>query len=251
MLQLKPNQIVRLSLQIFKLGSTNKDTTISFTSGKLQDSLEFNIRIIDDLAKEDRPDTVVLALRNPTSPSTFGKDSLFTLVITDNDAPPIYSFSTKGITVSEGVGSVKMRINRLGGNSNQSDIILSALSNPNYAQAGSDFTFSTQLLSFSSTDPDSFIYTLPIVNDNVSELKEDAVFVIRTSFNAKIGKPDTLRISIVDNDLPEYKINKIIACKAPNFTPDSINVRCAVRGVVYGVNLGPVGSTQWINLYLD
>lgn len=234
----------------FKLGSTNKDTTISFTSGKLQDSLEFNIRIIDDLAKEDRPDTVVLALRNPTSPSTFGKDSLFTLVITDNDAPPIYSFSTKGITVSEGVGSVKMRINRLGGNSNQSDIILSALSNPNYAQAGSDFTFSTQLLSFSSTDPDSFIYTLPIINDNVSELKEDAVFVIRTSFNAKISKPDTFRISIIDNDLPEYKINKITACKAPNFTPDSINVRCAVRGVVYGVNLGPVGTPNGLTFTL-
>ncbi len=234
----------------FKLGSTNKDTTISFTSGKLQDSLEFNIRIIDEQLKEDRPDTIVLALRNPTSPSTFGKDSLYTLIITDNDAAPIYSFSTKALTVNENVGSVKMRINRLGGNSNQSDIILSALSSAGLAQPGSDYTFSSQLLSFSGTDPDSFIYTLPIINDNTSEMKEDAVFIIRTSFNAKIAKPDTIRISIIDNDLPEYKINKVSTCKAPAFVVDSLNVRCALRGVVYGVNLGPLGTPNGLTFTL-
>ena len=138
----------------------------------------------------------------------------------------------------------------MGGNSNQSDIILSALSSTGLAQAGSDYTFSSQLLSFSGTDPDSFIYTLPIINDNTSEMKEDAVFIIRTSFNAKIAKPDTIRISIIDNDLPEYKINKVSTCKAPAFVVDSLNVRCALRGVVYGVNLGPLGTPNGLNFTL-
>jgi hypothetical protein len=227
----------------FKLGSSNKDTIVRFAGGKVVDSLDFNIAIINDLFKEDRSDTLILVLRNPTSPATIGKDSLFTLIITDNDAPPIYSFSTKTFTVKENVGSVKIRINKLGGNSNQSDIVLSTFADPKNAQAGSDFTFTgSQFITFTATDPDSFIYTLPILDDNFSEPKEDAVFIIRTAFNAKIGKPDTLRISIVDNDLPEYKINKLTFGKAPNFVLDSLNVRCAIRGVVYGVNMGPVGT---------
>jgi hypothetical protein len=227
----------------FKLGSSNKDTIVQFAGGKVVDSLDFNIAIINDLFKEDRSDTLTLVLRNPTSPATIGKDSLFTLIIMDNDAPPIYSFSTKTFTVKENVGSVKIRINKLGGNSNQSDIVLSAVADPKNAQAGSDFTFTgSQFITFTATDPDSFVYTLPILDDNFSEPKEDAVFVIRTAFNAKIGKPDTLRISIVDNDLPEYKINKLTFGKAPNFILDSLNVHCAIRGVVYGVNMGPVGT---------
>ena len=80
------------------------------------------------------------------------------------------------------------------------------------------------------------------MDDNISEPKEDAVFLIRTAFNAKIGKPDTLRISILDNDLPEYKINKLTFGKAPNLILDSLNVHCAIRGVVYGVNMGPIGT---------
>ena len=227
----------------FKLGSSNKDTTVQFPGGKVVDSLDFNIAIVNDLFKEDRSDTLILVLRNPTAPATIGKDSLFTLIITDNDAAPIYSFSTKTFTVKENVGSVKIRINKLGGNSNQSDIVLSTFADPKNAKAGSDFTFTgSQFITFTSADPDSFIYTLPILDDNISEPKEDAVFLIRTAFNAKIGKPDTLRISILDNDLPEYKINKLTFGKAPNLILDSLNVHCAIRGVVYGVNMGPIGT---------
>ena len=190
----------------------------------------------------------LLRLENRTA--TIGADSLFTLIIEDNDAPPVYSFSRSKITVSESVGSVKLRINKIGGNLNQSDIILSSNPDPKYAQAGTDFTFSTQLLAFTSSDPDSLIITVPIVNDNFSEPREDAVFYIRSSFNAKIGKPDTIHVTIVDNDLPEYKISKLTNAKAPNFIPDSLNVRCAVRGVVYGINMGPVGSTQGLSFTL-
>ena len=231
----------------FKIGSGNRDTIVQFPGGKVVDSLEFNIAIIDDLFKEDRSDTIVLVLRNPTSPATIGADSLFTLIIEDNDAPPIFAFSRSNITVSESVGSIKLRINKTGGNINQSDIILSSNSDPKYAQAGVDFTFSTQLLEFTSSDPDSLIITIPIINDNFSEPKEDAVFYIRSSFNAKIGKPDTIHVTINDNDLPEYKISKVANAKAPNFVPDSLNVHCAIRGVVYGVNMGPVGSPQGLS----
>ncbi len=231
----------------FKLGSSNRDSTVQFPGGNVIDSIEFNISIVNDNVKEDRSDTLILALRNPTSPAIIGADSLFTLIIEDDDAPPVYNFSRKNIVVSESVGSVKIRINRTGGNINQSDIVLAPNTDSKYAQPNADYTYTSTMYSFFPSDPDSLIVTIPIVNDNFSEPREDAVFFIRSSFNATIGKTDTIHITILDNDLPEYKINKIITAKAPNFVLDSLNVRCAIRGTVYGVNMGPVGTTQGLS----
>ena len=222
----------------FKMGSNNVDTTVRFPGNKVIDSLEFNVYLQNDGRSEDRSDTVVLVLRNPTSPAIAGADSLMTLIIEDDDAPSQFRFASNKITIKENAGSVKIRINRNLGNKFQSDIILSYDNATKNAQAGSDFTFSPQLLSFDNTDPDSFIINVPIIDDNLSELKEDAVFIIRNSFNARIAKPDTFRVSILDNDLPEYKIVKVISAKSPNFILDSLNVHCALRGVVYGVNMG-------------
>ena len=223
----------------FKMGSNNVDTTVRFPGNKVIDSLEFNVYLQNDGRSEDRNDTVVIVLRNPTSPATVGADSLMTLIIEDDDAPSQFRFASNKLTVKENAGSVKVRINRNLGNIFQSDIILTYDNDPKNAQAGSDFTFSPQLLSFDATDPDSFVINIPIIDDNLSELREDAVFIIRNSFNARIAKPDTFRVSIVDNDLPEYKIVKVISAKSPNFILDSLNVHCALRGVVYGVNMGP------------
>lgn len=234
----------------FKLGSSNRDTLVRFGGNKLKDSLEFNINIINDNFSELYNDTILLVLRSPEAPAVVGADSLLMLVIEDDDIASLYNFATARMTVKENVGSVKLRINRKLGNSFQSDIVLSYDASPNNAQPGADFTFSSQLLSFDNTNPDSFILNVPIINDNLSELRQDAVFYIRSSFNARIGKPDTLRVTILDDDLPEYTIARVSNAKAPNFVPDSLNVRCALRGVVYGGNMGPVGSPAGLSFTL-
>lgn len=223
----------------FRLGLNNSrpDTTVQFAGGKTIDSIFFDITLMNDNRSEDRPDTVVLAIRNLTSPAIPGVDSLLTLVIEDDDAPSIFRFNKPGVTVKENVGSVKIRVDRKLGNIFQSDIILSPDNSIKNAQPGQDYTYSSQLISFDNTDPDSLIITIPILDDNISEPREDAVIVLRSSFNATIAKPDTFRITIEDNDLPEYKIVKITTTKAPNLTADSLNVHCAIRGLVYGVNM--------------
>lgn len=234
----------------FKLGSGNRDSTVQFPGGNPIDSIEFNISIVNDIFSEDRSDTIILVLRNPTSPATIGKDSLLTLIIEDDDAAPIYNLSRTNLAVKENVGSIKIRINRTPGNVNQSDIILSASNDSKYAQPGIDFTFNSQLITFFDTDPDSVIVTIPIINDNFSEPKEDAVFFIRSSFNATIGKTDTIFVTITDDDLPEYSISKVITSKAPNFILDSLNAHVVLRGIVHGINMGPVGSTQGLSFTL-
>ncbi len=233
----------------FKLGSL-KDTILQFPGGKVNDSFEFGIPIIDDIFSEDRSDTVILVIRGLTAPSKAGVDSLFTLIIEDNDAPPTYKFAKSAMTVKENAGSINLRINRIGGNLNQSDIVLTFDADPKNAQPGVDYTFSTQLLQFFSTDPDSFVLNVPILDDNLSEPKEDAVFIIRSAFNSQIGKPDTFKVTITDNDLPEYKIAKVTTAKLPSGVLDSLNTKCALRGVVYGVNLGPVGAPQGVTFTL-
>lgn len=234
----------------FKIGSSNKDTIIQFPGNKITDSLEFNIAIVNDKQSEDRSDTVVLVLRNPTSPAIPGIDSMLTLIIQDDDAPSTFRLAKSAMTVSEGVGSIKIRVNRTLGNINQSDIVLTYDGDSKNAQPGSDYTFSSQLLSFIVSDPDSFVMTVPIIDDKISESREDAVFIIRSSFNAKIGKPDTFRVTILDNDIPEYPIAKVINAKSPNYVVDSLNVKCAIRGIVYGINMGPVGSTPGLTFTL-
>lgn len=228
----------------FKIGTSNTDTTIQFAGGKVTDSLDFTVRILDEQLKEDRNDTIVMVIRQPTSPAKVGKDSLFTLVIIDNDAPPVYSFASKSKTVKETDGSVKIRINIAGRNNNQSDISLRYLASRSTTTEGNDLTFNptSKLFNIAKTDPDSIIVTVPILDNGIFEKTETATFVISVQSNAKIGLPDTFKIIIQDDDLPEYNISKITSFKTNTGVVDSLNVKCRIRGSVHGINMRPIGT---------
>ncbi|MDP2174971.1 MAG: Calx-beta domain-containing protein [Bacteroidota bacterium] len=226
--------------QEFKIGNSNRDTSMQFLGGKAFDSLEFNIPIINDNMVEKFNDTIILAIRNPSSPATVGSDSLFTLVIIDDDTPPSFSFSQSSLTVNENVGSINVKINKIGYNKNPSDIIMSLHSLTSTAVEGSDFIFSTKILTFEKNRTDTTV-NIQIIDDNINENTEKAFFVIRTSFNSRIAKPDTFQLTIIDNDLPTYNISRVTSFKAPNNIVDSINTRCILRGVVYSPNFSTTG----------
>ncbi|HEY1046224.1 MAG TPA: Calx-beta domain-containing protein [Bacteroidia bacterium] len=228
--------------QDFKMGNNGRDTTVQFPGGKTTDSIEFNIWLVNDKRSEDRADTVWLALRTPTSPGVVGADSVLMIVINDDDAASLFRLNKSKMTVKENAGSIKIRIDRTKGNIFQSDVFLTTDNSSKNAQNGTDFTLTPQIVTFDYNDPDSAVITVPILNDQLSEPREDAVFFIYNSFNARIGKPDTLRVTILDDDLVEYPIGTVTTVKSITQVLDSLNVHCALRGVVYGVNLGPVGT---------
>ena len=236
--------------QEFKFGSSYRDSTVQFPGGKAVDSLEFKLAIVNDKLIEDRPDTIILTLRTITAPGIAGTDSTFVLVINDNDAPPKYSFSRKAITVNENVGSVKIRVNIAGRNLTQSDIGI-RLSASSSTTEGSDLTYNptTQIFIVNPSDPDSITLTIPILDNNISEATETAIFVLSPFVNAQLGKPDTLRITILDNDLPEYTLAKLTTEKTVGIA-DSLNVKCKVRGLVYGINLKPTGTPNGLSFTL-
>ncbi len=229
----------------FKLGINNKDTTFTFAGGiRTKDSIDLKLNVINDNLAEDRNDTIIFVLRSPTFPAIITKDSLFTLVVTDDDAPPIFSFSKKTIAVKENAGSVKIRVNLVGRNKNQSDIAVKFVASASSATESKDLSFNptTQIKTVLTTDPDSFILTIPILNDSQNEKTETGIFILTPFLNAKVGKPDTIRISILDDDIIEYPINKVTTYKVATGIADSINTKCKLRGVVYGVNLQPTGT---------
>ncbi len=229
----------------FKLGSNNKDTLVTFAGGKLKDSLDIKLNIINDNIPETYNDTIIFALRSPTAPATIGKDSLFTLVIIDDDAPPKYSFDKKTVSVKENAGSVKFKINVKGRNLNQSDVALKFISSLSSATEGQDLTFNptTKILTVLPTDlADSIIITLPILNNNLHEPTETALFILSPFLNSWVGKPDTLRVLILDDDIVEYPISKVTTSKVLTGVADSLNTKCKLRGLVYGVNLQPTGT---------
>jgi hypothetical protein len=240
----------------FRIGNSNRDTTIQFNGGKVSDSLNFNINIINDITPERFNDTIILALRNPSNPGSIGKDSLFTLVIRDDDTPPTFNFEFSKITVQENVGTVNVKIKKTGRNKNPSDFIVSHYSLTSSAIDGSDFTFTTQIITSGVNDQDTSV-NITILNDNNKELTETALFVIRPSFNARIGKPDTLQLIINDDDIAIYNISRVTSIKSPNNTVDSIGTLCGLRGVVYGNNMNtngleftlidPTGGIQVVN----
>jgi hypothetical protein len=224
----------------FRLGNSNRDTTIQFNGGKVSDSISFKINIINDLTPERFNDTIVFALRNPSNPGSIGRDSLFTLVIRDDDTPPTFNFEFSKITVQENVGTVNVKIKKTGRNKNPSDFIISHYSLTSTATDGSDFNYSTQIITSDVNDLDTSV-NITIVNDNNREFTETALFVIRPSFNVRIGKPDTLQVIINDDDIANYNISRVTSTKAPNNLVDSIGTKCGLRGVVYGTNLSTLG----------
>jgi hypothetical protein len=225
----------------FRLGSTNTDTLISIGKTTGPDSVMFFARIIDD-TDVDPNDTVVLALRIIGSTAATRGDSLMTIVVLDNDRPPVYSFSRSTATVTEKAGNLRIRINVQGRNDLNSDFIFRFNQALSTATAGSDFTMNplARIITVTPSDPDSVIVSLPIIDDELFEQPETMVFTLSSLTNSSIGKPDTLRVTLLSDDLPVYKIRQVTTENA-NGVADSIGRRGRIYGIVHGGNLRTSG----------
>jgi DNA/RNA endonuclease YhcR with UshA esterase domain len=224
----------------FKLGSSNTDSTFNLGKSSGADSVTIFARIFDEF-DIDPNDTVVLCVRQLSGPAQL-KDSLFTLVMTDNDGPSQIRFDASSTTVNENAGSVKMKVRIAGRSDATADFSVRLLSSKSTATDGSDFTFGTaKVQSIDNNTPDSIEISVPIINDNNFETLEKAVFVLDNLSNTKILKPDTFTISIVSDDLPLYPISKVNAQTNANKAADSLGVRCRVTGTVHTPNYRTTG----------
>lgn len=231
----------------FTLFNNNSDTTIVIDSSKTSTSVTFNVKISND-TKIEISDTLFLVLRKNTGVSSLGVDSIIRVIILDDDAPSQVYFAGKSASVNESnvIQTYKLKINF--NNLSQTDVGVRFVSTSSTATQGTDFIYSptTQIVSFIPGGPDSATFSVEIKDDTKYESNEKVVFVLTPLTNAKIGKPDTFTLSIMDNDIPQYPISKITTIKADG-TSDSTGRLCKVTGLVYGINYHPQGLLFFIN----
>jgi hypothetical protein len=228
----------------FFISSNNNDTTFSLGNANGPDSITINTKTFDDIAI-DKSDSIVLVIRQ-VSGGAFLKDSVATVIIMDNDGPTNVEFVGSNFSITESVSSFNVKLRLFNRKSAGGDFTLRLYSNESTAENPTDYKFSpsSKIINVTSSTPDTIIVNIPIVNDDIYEKTEYIKFGL-ANLNNIIVKTDTLKITLLDDDFPIYKIGKISKQTSAAKTADSLNVKCRVFGIVYGVNTrsGGLGFT--------
>jgi len=225
----------------FKLGSSGKDSI--FSLGKLTgpDSILIPLKIIDDVNK-DPHDTFILALRQ-ISGSAQIIDSIYTVVVLDNDGPAKVKFMNSSITVNETTTSVDVKVLVTYKTDAGGDFTLRLLTSASTATEGKDFDFNptSKIQSIDKNTPDTIVFNVPLKDDDMFEPREKIVFNLGVLSNVIIQKPDTCIILINNDDYPIYQMSTATKQSNASKTMDSNGVKCRVTGIVHGGNLSTTG----------
>lgn len=220
----------------FKLGNSTTDSVFSLGKTTGPDSVTILSNIIDDFVA-DPNDTVVLCVRQLSGAAVLS-DSLFTLVITDNDGPARIRFVGRTQTISEKDLEATVKVIVASRSDASADFVLRDVSALSTAVDGVDYTFgSAKISTIDELTPDTITFKVPIINDNNFEPRENITFVIENLSNTSILKPDTFDVFINNDDLPFYSIATINTQSNAAKTADSLNVKCRVSGTVTTGNL--------------
>lgn len=226
----------------FQLGKSGKDSTFNLGSSTKTDSVMIYAKVFDDF-NIDPNDTVTLVLRQ-ISGSAFLKDSIITLVMTDNDGPASVQFINSRLTITESIGNLAIKIRVVSRSDADADFTLRCYTALSSATEGVDFKFNptSKIISINSSTPDTIVVNVPFYDDKTFELTKKVYFGLGNLSNTKIIKGgDTLIVTLLNDDLPIYAIGTINKQTNANKTADSLNVRCRVFGTVHGVNMRAAG----------
>lgn len=226
----------------FSFGSANK-TTLNYAAGVEMDSAFVTINIGDE-SSEDQDDTITLVLRSSNG-ETIGADSICTLIVKNDDIIPAFTFAKAQINILEADTNLSVEIIRTQKNSNASDIKVSMVQILSTAANNYDFDFNptARLITVEPTDSDTVRFTVEILDDLRIESTEQIYFKLESLNNAKITPVNNLRILILENDHPEYTIEEVNALD-DNGKLDSTDVDVFISGVVYGINMRPLGNPE-------
>ena len=236
--------------------NTYKDTTFDIGKSNGKDSVVITAKVFEDV-QADPNDTIDLVIRKVSGVGAV-QDSTLRIVLVDNDGPTTIKMLTTKTTVSESDASVDVKVVITNRKAAGGDFALRLVTAESSAKESLDLKFNptSQLKSIGSTTPDTIVFTIPLIDDSEYEGTESMKFGLINVSNIIIAKPDTMRIMILDNDLPQYAIGKINKQTKADGTMDSSGVACRIAGVVYGVNTRSTGlgftmrdQTGGINVY--
>lgn len=229
--------------EFFLSVNTTLDTLVEFNNGLAEDTFNLNCFIVDE-SSIDAPDTVVIVLRHPSGFATIGPDSILTIIIKDNDAPPGVRFTSASQTISEKIGSIDVLVELLNRNNNPSDFSLKYIANRSSVTEGTDFIFnpSSKIYSFGLSGSDTMTISIPIIDDIDFEANEVLVMAVEGTVNCKTYLPDTLRITIVSDDKEKVSIAVASAINSTTGIANRLGNSLSVSGITHGFNRKSVGN---------
>lgn len=256
MLVKKTGDSTYIPAEFYLSHNTYKDTTFDIGKSNGKDSVVITAKVFEDV-QADPNDTIDLVIRKVSGVGAV-QDSTLRIVLVDNDGPTTIKMLTTKTTVSESDASVDVKVVITNRKAAGGDFALRLVTAESSAKESLDLKFNptSQLKSIGSTTPDTIVFTIPLIDDSEYEGTESMKFGLINVSNIIIAKPDTMRIMILDNDLPQYAIGKINKQTKADGTMDSSGVACRIAGVVYGVNTRSTGlgftmrdQTGGINVY--
>ncbi|MEM9823755.1 MAG: lamin tail domain-containing protein [Bacteroidota bacterium] len=165
------------------------------------------------------------------------------------DAPHIF-FENGLEDVDEGAMSITIELLLANTGMNDTADVELMIMPSSTASDGFDFTLSSNMVSFSPDGPGGLstgTFDIFVLDDTDIEGSETIVLTLKNPTNGTvIASTGEMVITIVDNDgldpeaYPLYEIQEVTTLDSLNL-PDSIDVQCELRGVVYGSNLRPEG----------
>ncbi|MBT22806.1 MAG: hypothetical protein CMD62_00835 [Gammaproteobacteria bacterium] len=152
--------------------------------------------IINDLLDEI-DETIIITLSNPVN-ATLGSDVVHTLIISDDDSPPVIDFNLISSSGDEATSSKAITVD------------LSAVSSQNVTVdytvtgtatgSGTDYTLANGTLTISAGESSGTITIGSITDDSISEADETIIVTLSNPSNATLGSDAVHTYSIVDND---------------------------------------------------
>jgi hypothetical protein len=189
--------LLGLDFQI-ETSSNDPQTTGTVVFGPGETSRSFSVIILDDSFQEG-DETVLLSLKNSRGPVKIGEPSAATLSILDDDQPGEVRFETANYSVTEGQGSLQIRLIRDG---KAGPVSVELRSTSGSAQAGLDFAGVSRVVTFAANQTEAIV-VINILNDDLVESSESfTVTLSNPTAGLGIGSLGSTVVTIEDDDSP-------------------------------------------------
>lgn len=150
---------------------------------------------------------------------------------------PTIEFGGTFASVSEAAGTITFDVEIANATADTAavDVMMGMAST---ATLGTDFSWTDTTIVFPANATMPITLSATILDDADIEDTETIIVKLMNATNgAMIGSDSVLTVEIEDNDYPLYPIGLVTADADGDGQADSLDVRCELRGVVYGVNL--------------
>lgn len=188
------------------------DFQVAHTVAAGETQITIPITIVDDALLEGN-EQVTFSIQNVSGgiSAVSYTPSTFTLTLLDNDITSV-SFVSASATVAEGAGTYQLAVSIQSPSPTLATSVEVVLTTGN---AGTDITYSTQVVTFPANTSANRTVTVTIVNNTEVEADETFTFSLQNQAqpggSAEIGAISTFTLNVDDDDVSPLKINEFCA----------------------------------------